>query len=158
QLLLSSGGSPTLTVTGYDKSQKLRHNTPARITFKEMNDSLIVGLIAVENQLKPVVDPSVLAARPSVQQTGSDWSFLRELARRNNFEVFVRWDKLYFRFPRPQSQRVTLEWGRNLLSFQPRLSIAGKAGLIALRGYDYKLAQAIVAVLPVIALGDNLAA
>ena len=155
---LSSSGPNTLTITGYDKSQRMRHNTPSRMTFKGLNDSLMVAAIAAENLLIPMVDPSILPPRFSVQQTGSDWAFLRELADRNAFEVFVRWDKLYFRFPRPQLQRVTLEWGRNLTAFQPRLSTAGQAGIIELRGYDYKLAEAIVTVLPAVALGEDLTA
>ena len=155
---LSSSGPNTLSITGYDKSQRMRHNTPGRMTFKGLNDTVMVALIAAENLLIPVVDPSVLPPRESVQQTGSDWAFLRELADRNAYEVFVRWDKLYFRFPRPQLQRVTLEWGRNLTAFQPRLSTAGQAGLVELRGYDYKLAEAIVTVLPAVALGGDLTA
>src|SRR5207237_9454917 len=96
----------------------------------------------------PLIYPAAMPARESVQQTGSDWAFLKELADRNFFEVFVRWDKLYFRFPRPQTEMTTLEWGRNLSSFSPRLSTSAQAGIQVLRGYDYKLGQDMLTILP----------
>lgn len=149
-------GAPTITITGYDKSHRMRHNTPARFTFKYMNDSVIAAQIAAENLLIPVIDPSPMPPRESVQQTGSDWALLKELADRNFFQVFVYWDKLYFRFPRPQTEMVALEWGKNLSSFSPRLSTSGQFGIQIIRGYDYKLAQKIIAILPSISLGSDL--
>jgi phage protein D/phage baseplate assembly protein gpV len=149
-------GAPTITVTGYDKSHRLRHNKPSRSTFKSMRDSAIAAQIAGENQLIPVVDLCPMPSRPSVQQTVSDWAFLNDLAERNFFQVYVYWDKLYFIAPRPQTDLVTLEWGKNLCSFNPRLSTSGQFGIQIIRGYDYKLAQTIVAVLPAIDLGSDL--
>lgn len=151
-----ANGAPTIAITGYDKSHRLRHNQPARFTFKYMNDSLIAAQIAAENLLIPVIDPSPMPPRESIQQIGSDWAFLKELAERNYFQVKVEWDKLYFRFPRPQTERVTLEWGKNLSSFNPRLSTSAQFGIQVIRGYDYKLAQEIVTVLPAVALGSDL--
>jgi phage protein D len=149
-------GAPTLNVTGYDKSHRLRHNRPSRFTFKYMNDSVIAAQIAAENLLIPVIDPAPMPPRESVQQTGSDWAFLKELAARNFFQVYVYWDRLYFRFPRPQTEMVTLEWGKNLSSFSPRLSTSAQFGIQIIRGYDYKLAQNIIAILPAISLGSDL--
>lgn len=148
-------GAPMLAVTGYDKSHRMRHNSPPERTFKNMNDSLIAAQIAAENLLIPVVDPAPMP-RESVTQSGSDWSLLSELALRNYFRVYVHWDKLFFRFPRPQTERVTLEWGRNLSSFSPRLSNSGQVGIEVVRGYDPDLEQAIVAVLPLIAISSDL--
>ncbi len=145
-------GAPTMTITGYDLSHRMRHNSPSRFTFKYQNDSLIAAQIAAENLLIPVVDPALMLPQESVQQTGSDWALLKQLADRNFFWVYVFWDKLYFRFPRPQTEMVVLEWGKNLSSFSPRLSTSGKSGIQIIRGYDYKLAQNIVTILPLIAL------
>src|SRR3712207_7865206 len=41
-------GPATLTVSGYDKSHKLRHNQPDRPAFEYMNDSQIAAQIALE--------------------------------------------------------------------------------------------------------------
>lgn len=149
-------GAPMLTITGYDKSHRMRHNNPERFTFKYLNDSVIVAQIAAENLLVPIVDPAPMPPRESVQQTGNDWAFLKELADRNFFQVYVSWDKLYFRFPRPQTEMVVLDWGKNLSSYSPRLSTSGQFGIQVIRGYDYKLAQKIVTILPAISLGSDL--
>jgi phage protein D/phage baseplate assembly protein gpV len=136
-------GAPTLTISGYDKSYKLRHNEPDRPPFRYMNDSLIASQIALEAGLIPIVDPSPYF-REYLQQTTSDMAFLKELARGCFFDVYVHWDKLYFRFPRPQTEAFVLEWGKNLSSFTPRLNNAGMAGLTVIRGYNEQLAQTVV--------------
>jgi phage protein D len=148
-------GAPMLAITGYDKSHRMRHNSPPHKTFKYVNDSVVAAQIAAENGLIPVVDPSP-TFRESIDQHGSDWALLQELADRNYFQLFVHWDKLYFRFPRPQTEMVVLAWGKNLSSFSPRLSSAGQIGIQVVRSYDYELAQTIVANLPVVALDANL--
>jgi phage protein D/phage baseplate assembly protein gpV len=140
-------------VTGYDRSHRMRHNRTVRES-KYLNDTLIAARIAAENLLIPVVDPSPLTPRDSVQQAGSDWAVLKELAERNGFLVYVRGDKLFFRFPRPDLSRVVLEWGRTLTAFAPRLSATGVPAIQVLRDYNAKLAQSIVAVLPAVAAGD----
>ena len=40
-----------------------------------------------------------------------------------------------------------LEWGKNLISFSPRLSLSGQHGIQVVQSYNYKLAQSIVSVL-----------
>jgi len=148
-------GAPSLSVSGYDKSQRMRHNKPPHKTFKHLNDSLIVAQIAAENGLIPMVDPSP-TFRKKIDQLGSDWALLQELADHNNFQLFVHFDKLFFHAQRPQTQMVVLEWGRNLSGFNPRLSTAGQVGIQEVRSYDHELAQTIVAVLPAIALDTDL--
>lgn len=138
------GGAPTVTITGYDRSYRLRHNQPDRAPWQYVNDSIIAAQIAVEAGLIPVVDPSPFF-HEEIVQTGSDFAFLMERARANYFDVYVRFDRLYFRLPRPQTQATVLEWGKSLSSFSPRLSSASMAGLQVVRGYDEQLAQAVVA-------------
>jgi phage protein D/phage gp45-like len=139
------GGAPSLTVTGYDRSHALRHNDPSRGLWKNTSDSLIASEIALLAGLVPIVDPSAYV-HAELPQTSSDMAFLKERARANFFECYVHWDKLYFRFPRPQVTAPVLEWGRNLSSFTPRLSSAGAEGARVTRGYDQRLAQAVVGV------------
>ncbi len=138
-------GAPALKIGGYDKSYKLRHNQPDRAPYQYIPDSAIAARIAAEAGLIPVVDPSPIFHRKKITQTGSDMAFLKDRARANFFEVFVNWDKLYFRFPRPQTEAYVLEWGKNLSSFSPRISSAGQAGLQVIRGYNEELAETIVA-------------
>jgi phage protein D/phage baseplate assembly protein gpV len=138
------GGAPTLTVSGYDKSHKMRHGTPDRAPWKFTNDTAIAAQIAGENLLIPMVDPSPYF-HEEIHQTSSDFAFLKERAQANFFEVYVHWDRLYFQFPRPQLEAVVLEWGKSLSSFSPRLSNAGMTGIEVVRGYNEQLAQTIVA-------------
>lgn len=142
------GGASTLSITGYDKSHRMRHNLKTR-SFHFSNPSLIAAQIAAENFLIPVVDPSPAFFENKIQNC-SDMAFLKGLARRNYFETYVHWDKLYFQFPRPQTEAVYLEWGKNLNSFSPRLSTSGQVGLLSIQDYDQKLAQTIVGLVPVI--------
>jgi phage protein D/phage baseplate assembly protein gpV len=137
-------GPPTVKISGYDKSYKLRHNQPDRPAFEYVPDSVIAAVIAVEAGLIPIVDPSPVFHTKKLIQTNSDFAFLKDRARANFFDVYVRWDKLYFQFPRPQTSAFVLEWGKNLSSFSPRISSAGLAGLQIIRGYNEDLAQKIV--------------
>jgi phage protein D/phage baseplate assembly protein gpV len=150
-----SSGAPTISVTGYDKSHRMRNNAPEGRTFTYLNDSMIAAQIAAENLLIPMVDPAPMPPK-QVTQSDSDWALLNELAERNFFHLYVFWDRLYFGFPRPQIRRVALEWGKNLISFSPRLSISGMAGIQVVRGFDTELAQAVVAVIPLVSLDTDL--
>ncbi|GAA0436017.1 type IV secretion protein Rhs [Acrocarpospora corrugata] len=139
-----SDGPPTIRVTGYDKSYKMRRGQPAPTEYNFLNDSLIAARIAVMNGLIPVVDPTP-GLKPKVIQVESDFAFLKTLAARYHFDVYVEWDRLHFQFPRPKTAAHVLEWGVNLRSFEPRISAAGLAGLQEIRGYNQELAQAITA-------------
>ncbi len=137
-------GSPTLTISGYDKSYKLRHNQPDRKPYQYTTDSAIATQIAREAGLIPIVDPSPIFHEKQLKQSSSDMAFLKERARANFFDVYVHWDKLYFQFPRPQTDTYVLEWGKNLSSYSPRISSAGLAGLQVIRSYNEELAQTII--------------
>jgi phage protein D/phage baseplate assembly protein gpV len=138
-------GPPTLRISGYDRSYKLRHNQPDREPFQFTTDSAIAAQVAVEAGLIPIVDPSPIYHMRQLKQSSSDMAFLKERARANFFDVYVHWDKLYFQFPRPQTQAYVLEWGKNLSSYSPRISSAGLVGLQVIRSYSEELAQTIVA-------------
>ena len=149
-------GASTLSITGYDKSYRMRHNRPLRPPLLSLNASAIAAQIAAENLLIPIVDPTPLMSRGTTYRTGTDWQLLQELADRTGFWTYVHWDKLYFRFPRPQTDLVVLEWGKNLSSFTPRMSTAGLAGFQVIRGYNDRLKQEILAVLPALSLGSDI--
>jgi phage protein D/phage baseplate assembly protein gpV len=137
-------GPPTIRISGYDKSFKMRRAQPEPTAYVRMNDSAIAARIAVENGLIPVVDPTP-GLPEKVTQAESDMAFLKSRAQRYYFDVYVEWDRLHFQFPRPQTAAHVLEWGKNLSSFTPRISSAGLAGLQVIRGYNQELAQAIYA-------------
>jgi phage protein D/phage baseplate assembly protein gpV len=135
-------GPPTIQITGYDKSYRMRHAQPKPTRYSFMNDSVIAAQIALANGLIPVVDPTPGLPAQTIQ-VESDMAFLKSRARRYFFDVYVEWDRLHFQFPRPQPAAHVLEWGRNLSSFSPRISPAGTAGLQVIRSYNQELAQTI---------------
>lgn len=135
-------GPPTVTVSGYDKSYRMRRAQPEPTEYTFTNDSLIAARIAIENGLIPVVDPTP-GFHAKIPQVESDMAFLKTRAQQHFFDVYVEWDRLHFEFPRPRTAAHVLEWGRNLSSFSPRISAAGLAGLQVIRGYNQELAQTI---------------
>ncbi|GHO83199.1 phage baseplate assembly protein V [Dictyobacter formicarum] len=137
-------GAPALRISGYDLSYKMRNNQQDR-SFQNVTDSRIAAQLAAEAGLIPIVDPSPIFHKDKVQHSGNDMALLKKLAKANFFEVYARWDKLYFQLPRPQTQAIVLEWGKNLSSFSPRISNTGLAGSQIVRSYNEELAQTIVA-------------
>lgn len=137
-----SDGAPTIRVTGYDKSYKMRRSQPEPTQYTLTPDSLIATRIALQNGLIPMVDPTPGLSR-KVIQVESDFAFLKGLAEKYFCDVYVEWDRLHFQFPRPQLAAYQLDWGQNLSSFNPRISAAGLAGLQVIRAYSQELAQSI---------------
>jgi len=134
-------GPPTITVSGYDKSYRLRHTPPPPRARTDVNDSLIAAEIAAEHGLFPIVDPVPFHAERV--QVETDMAFLKACANQYFFDVYVEWDRLHFHFPRPQLSAHVLEWGKNLTSFSPRISATGLAGVQQVRVYNQELAQAL---------------
>ena len=139
-----SDGAPTVRVSGYDKSYRMRRTQPEPTEYAFMNDSLIAARLAVENGLVPMVDPTPGLAKRTLR-VESDMAFLKARAERYSFDVYVEWDRLHFQLPRPATTAHVLTWGRNLSSFSPRISANGLAGLQVVRGYNQELAQTIYA-------------
>src|SRR5690349_7137118 len=138
-----SDGAPAVTVTGYDKSYKMRRSQPGATKHQFINDSEIAGKIAVANGLVPIVDPTTGIHEKPIMQTESDMAFLKARASDHFMDVYVEWDRLHFQYPRPQTAAHVLEWGSNLSSFTPRISSAGLAGVQVIRDYNQELAQTI---------------
>lgn len=137
-----TSGTPTLIVQGYDYYHLLRHPPKKEMmTFKKgMSYKDIVGRIAATSGRlsldKDEEAPETKLCRDLVkpsEQTGAE--FLEELAERLGCEVFARGKKLYFRAPQYSSDKVaTLEWGKSLISFNPRLSTAKVVTEVTVRG------------------------
>jgi len=99
-------------------------------------DSEIVAEIAQQAGLTPVVDTTGPRARGITQSNVDDLSFLKELARLNNFYLWADGRGLYFAKQLPDSGRVKLEHGKTLMNFTGRLSTAGQVMSAEVRGWD----------------------
>jgi phage protein D len=135
-------GIPTLSLQGLDHSFKLQKpGSKGTRTFKEIKDYAdIVKTIANENGLGVgQIDPIVKIESFTIDSEKSDYSFLKWLADRFGYEFFVRNDKLYFRKPEDMGKEaITLAWGRELMSFSPRMSVAEVVSKVTVRGPDPK--------------------
>ncbi len=133
----------TLVVRGYDKGHRLHRGTKTR-AFIQSKDSDIVSKIAREAGLSVQADATTQVF-PHVFQYGvSDWNFIHERARRNGFEVMVDDGKLYFRKPTSSQSSTNLEWGKSMLSFQPRMSLTKQVNTVKVKGWDPVQKQAIL--------------
>lgn len=131
-----------LILRGYDLSHRLhrgRHNR----SFQNLTDSDIVKKIAQEVGLE-VQAKNTGAARDYVfQENQTNIEFLRELASRQGFELFVQDGVLYFRKPQSQTQ-LDLRWLRDINQFQIRMSSSQQVSAVEVRSWDYANKQPIV--------------
>jgi phage protein D/phage baseplate assembly protein gpV len=131
-----------LTIRGYDKRHRLNRETKTR-SFVNVTDSDIVSQIVGSAGLSASAESTSQVRDTVFQQNQTDLEFLSELARRNGYEIAIDGASLKFRKPQTSSA-ATLQWGENLVSFQPRLSLAGQVNEVTVRGWDDKQAKAIV--------------
>ena len=129
-------GPPVVDVQGTDELHKLTRGTAHRSFEDTQADSDIASTIATDVGLQPDVDPTPRRQRPRVQMHQSNYTFLQELAALNGYAVWVEDGRLFFRKTRPTRSKLSLEWGRTLQSFTPRISTAGLVRKVVVKGYD----------------------
>ena len=86
---------------------------------------------------------------PQIEQNQeSDFEFLKKLADRNHFELFVDETKtLHFRKPNDTATAVVrLVWGEGLLSFKPEANLAGQIAKVEVYGWDRNKKEKIVGI------------
>ncbi len=131
-----ASGQPTLQVQGYSLFHRLQR-ARIRRPFESATDSQIAQEIARDLGLDAQVDDTQVEY-PLVSPRGETCaSFLLQRAQRIGYEVTVKDKTLYFQRPRYLERpgpAVTLEWGRNLISFSPRLSTYNLPTQVTVRG------------------------
>ncbi|MCA9068833.1 MAG: hypothetical protein KDA84_07920, partial [Planctomycetaceae bacterium] len=139
-----ANGLPTLQIAGCDLSQQL-HKTSFTVGQEKISDVLLVLQLALQFGLTPKVTGVPRQPNPVLPQ-GSVWAVLKQLARRNNFEVRVIFDELHFGPPLPERSKIVLEYGKNLLSFSPRFN-PSQATKPEVRAKNAKTGETIVQVM-----------
>jgi phage protein D len=139
-------GVPTLTIRGYDRSYRLHQGRQTR-SFLKSTDSEIAQRIAEESRLSTdQIKTTTTIHEHVVQHNQTNMAFLLDRARRLGFDLFVEGESLYFGPPpADQSQPAKLSWGRNLLSFRPRLSVVHQVDEVEVRSWDPLTKREIVA-------------
>lgn len=148
-----SSGMPSLSVQGYDHSFCLQKSVikDKRTFEKEKTYRDVAVTIAREQNLglgegleggesPSGVDTTIRPCEKIVQNSGeSNYAFLRRLADRIGNEFFIRNKKLYFRRPGDDSdEKLTLGWGREIISFSPRMSTAKVVSKVTVRGHNQR--------------------
>jgi phage protein D/phage baseplate assembly protein gpV len=147
---LPSSGPAAVEVQGFDRFHGLHRGTVYRQFGGEspgsgLSDSEIVSQIAAEMQLQPIVEETGARASPRIQNNITNFDFLQKLAQENDYFVKVDSGTIYFRSQPPQRpDTIRLEWGKNLVSFSPRLSTAGLVNEVVVRGWDQVRKQRIL--------------
>jgi len=136
-------GITTLNVNGYDLSHhllKIPKGKKVKKNYRNVKYSDIAEDIAKNNNLTPEIEVSgITYDNVNRKENESDYRFLRRISEEIQYEFFVRLKTLYFRKPRDNRDGdVTFELGKNIIRFNPRISIANLVNEVEVRGWDNK--------------------
>ncbi len=138
-------GTPELAISGYDHAFPLTNGKSSR-TWSNATDSAAVREIASFHNLSAAIENTEERHAQIEQNQESDFEFVKKLADRNHFELYVdAQKKLHFGKPRDRDDAaVTLRWGEGLLSFKPEANLAGQIAGVKVFGWDPKKKEKIV--------------
>jgi phage protein D len=140
-------GSPELSIAGLDHGFSLTTGQRSR-TWKDALDSDAVHEIASFNNLNDNIEATKGLRKQIEQNQESDWSFLKKLADRNHFELYVdETNTLHFGQPNDKGGAVIrLVYGEGLLSFKPEANLYGQVSKVEVYGWDKNTKKAFVGV------------
>jgi phage protein D len=138
------GASPDLSVSGYDHGFPLTMGKNSR-TWSKAQDSDAVKEIASFNNLSATIETTREKHAQIEQNQESDWEFLKKLADRNHFELYVDEQRtLHFGKPNDKANAVVkLLYGQGLMSFKPEANLAGQISKVEVYGWDPKAKKQI---------------
>lgn len=138
-----NGTMATMTIRGYTKGHRMHRESKSQV-WKDVKDSDIATQIASNNGLSTKIDATNEVFQHIFQHAITDMAFLRQRAERIGYEVYIQDETLHFHKPDPTGSPVKLEWGNELLTFRPQLSISDQVNEVTVRGWDPKKKEAIV--------------
>jgi phage baseplate assembly protein gpV len=130
-------------VYGYDRLHRLYREVKSK-TYLNVKDSDLASQIASSAGLRTNVEQTRIVYDHLYQHNQSDLNFLMQRAWRIGYECFVDDGTLVFRRPVHNDAAVTLEWGADLRSFQPRMTLAEQVEETIVKGWDVEMKAAIV--------------
>lgn len=138
-------GSPELSVSGYDKSFLLTTGKNSR-TWTKAQDSDAAHQIAGYNNLDAIIQTTGEKHEQIEQNQETDWEFLKKLADRNRYELYVdEQSRLHFARPADKSTAaVRLVYGEGLLSFKPEANLARQVAKVEVYGWNPQTKERIV--------------
>jgi phage protein D len=140
-------GAPELSVSGYDHGFPLTMGKNARSWIKALDSEVAEEIASFHNLASDIQRTE--QRHPQIEQNQeSDFEFLKKLAERNHFELYVDERRtLHFRKPNDAASAVLkLAWGKGLLSFKPEANLAGQIARVEVYGWDPKKKEKIVGI------------
>jgi phage protein D len=115
-------------------------------TWSEARDSDAAREIASFNNLDAVIETTKGKLAQIEQNQEGDWQFLKKLADRNHFELYVdERRRLHFAPPDDKATEVVrLVYGQGLLSFKPEANLAGQISRVEVYGWDHNKKDTII--------------
>lgn len=137
-------GGAFIVARGYDKSHKLNRTKNTKAYQNQTFGDIARAVIGAAGLSPGTVDDSG-GPQDFVQQSAeTDWDFLKRLADRIGNEVVAEDEKIHFRKAGSKSGGPkTLEWGKELHVFHPRLTGVQQVREVTVRSWDPKTKQAI---------------
>ena len=140
----SEGGTPELTISGYDDLYRLGVGQLTR-GWKDQPDSAAVEeVVRAEMAIGEVV--ATEPKRPRIDKSGeTDLAFVERLAKANGFIFYMRAGKFYFG-PRQNKRSAVMElaWGEGLSSFSPSLNLAKQITAVEVCGQPATDGEAVI--------------
>jgi phage protein D len=138
-------GAPELAISGYDHAFALTNGKSSR-TGSSASDSDAVREITGFHNLRAEIETTTEKHAQIEQNQESDFEFIKKLADRNHFELYVdERRKLHFARPNDKGGAVVrLVYGEGLLSFKPEANLAGQVAEVEVYGWDPKNKKQII--------------
>ena len=125
-----------LTVRAYDRSHRLHRGLHTK-SYVNMSDSDIASDVARSVGLQADVDATTPTHDHVYQDGQTHMAFLRERARRIGYDCYVRDRTLHYKSSSTAPQdTVDLEWGVQVSSFRPILTLGEQASEVRVKGWD----------------------
>ncbi|HVT11705.1 MAG TPA: VgrG-related protein [Fimbriimonadaceae bacterium] len=135
---------PNLIIHCVSKEHRL-HRNRVRKTYQEVTDSDIVQAVGSRCGFSVDAEATSAVRHWVCQNNQTDYEFLKMIADRNGFRIWVDGDTLYFKKVKdPQGVDHEVDWGDNLRSFRPRLTTHGQVDEVSVHSWDMKTKQPIL--------------
>jgi phage protein D len=133
-----AGETPTLTIRGQDLSYDYMKRTSPERTFIDKSYSDIAQILASEAGLLAVVDNTPkFEPLPRKDSDESYYAFLMKLSKDIHFQFKMEGQTMYFVKPTDDKKEIlTLELGKDIISFRPTLKTVGLVTEVEVRGHN----------------------
>jgi phage protein D len=137
------GGTSTLILRCVDGIHKLGRGLKTKL-WNEMTDSDVAKQVCSEAGLQAETDSTDEKLPYILQRNETDVAFLKRLAARNNFQLRVEQDKVFFKKADLQSATQEVKMGENLVSLNLGYNSMNQVQKVVVKGWSVKDKKEVV--------------